>query len=193
MATCAPAFPTASVRDWPSTTRLHLSTIVPAGEFVEGLREVARNNHHGRPAWFLGKIYPQGGILAYYPVAIALKWPTVLLVLLVAQHRDPRLAEQPRAGDLFLMSLFPLLFFLFALNARYNIGERHILPLYPFALLLAGGIWRSHPSPGDEETPACVNRRQRRSHPCALSECRRHTALRARLSFVLQRLCSPAE
>ena len=30
---------------------------------------------------------------------------------------------------------------LFALNAKFNIGERHILPLYPFALLIAGGIW----------------------------------------------------
>ena len=40
------------------------------------------------------------------------------------------------------MLLFPLVFLLFALNAKYNIGERHILPLYPFALLLAGGIWQ---------------------------------------------------
>ena len=140
------SFPNRDVREWPSATSLHLSTIVPAGEFVEGLREVARNNHHGRPAWFLGKIYPQGGILAYYPTAIALKWPTVLLVLLVA-GLCLRIWRSSRApSDLFLMLLFPLVFFLFALNARYNIGERHILPLYPFALLIAGGIWRSHPS-----------------------------------------------
>lgn len=133
--------PNREVRDWPTSTALHLSTFVPAGEFVEGLRDVARNNHHGRPAWFLGRIYPQGGILAYYPVAIALKWPTVLLLMLVAGlflhiWRNSRLPS-----DLLLMMLFPLIFFIFALNAKYNIGERHILPLYPFALLVAGGVW----------------------------------------------------
>ena len=76
-------FPNREARNWPSATGLRLSALVPAGEFVEGLREVARNNRHGRPAWFLGKIYPQGGILAYYPVAIALKWPTIFLVLVL--------------------------------------------------------------------------------------------------------------
>jgi hypothetical protein len=45
------------------------------------------------------------------------------------------------------MMLFPIVFLIFALNAKYNIGERHILPLYPFALLVAGGIWeRAHKS-----------------------------------------------
>lgn len=139
-------FPNREVREWPTSTGLHLSAMVPAGEFVEGLREVARNNHHGRPAWLLGKIYPQGGISAYYPVAIALKWPTVLLLLLVAGLCLRIWRNSCSPSDLFLMLLFPLVFFLFALNAKYNIGERHILPLYPFALLIAGGIWRSHPS-----------------------------------------------
>jgi hypothetical protein len=139
-------FPNRDVREWPTSSGLHLRTIVPAGEFIEGLRDVARNNHHGRPAWFLGKIYPQGGLLAYYPIAIALKWPTVLLVLLAAALVARVWRSSGARGDLFLMLLFPLLFFLFALNATYNIGERHILPLYPFALLVAGGVWQSHPS-----------------------------------------------
>lgn len=136
------SFPNRDVRDWPTSSTLHLSTLIPAGEFVEGLREVARNNHHGRPAWFLGKVYPQGGILAYYPVAIALKWPTVVLVflLLAVIGRVWRSSRSP--SDLGLMLLFPLLYLLFALNAKYNIGERHILPLYPFALLLTGGVWQ---------------------------------------------------
>jgi len=135
-------FPNRRARIWPSSTGLHLSTIVPAGEFVEGLREVGRNNHHGRPAWFLGKIYPEGGLLAYYPVAIALKWPTALLVLVLAALclRVWRNSSSP--SDLLLMLIFPLVFFLFALNAKFNIGERHVLPLYPFAMLLAGGIWQ---------------------------------------------------
>ncbi len=140
-------FPNRPVREWPSATKLHLSAFVPAGEFFEGLREVARNNHRGRPAWFLGKIYPHGGILAYYPVAIALKWPTVLLVLLVAGVCVRVWKKSRSPVDLVLLSLFPLVFFALALDSRFNIGERHVLPLYPFALLIAGGIWeRAHTS-----------------------------------------------
>lgn len=135
------SFPNRAVRDWPSNTKLHLSTFVPAGEYFEGLREVARSNHSGRPAWFLGKIYPHGGIPAYYPVAIALKWPTILLAFL-AVGLCLRIWKIPRSpSDLFLMMLFPLVFFVFALDAKFNIGERHILPLSPFALLFAGGVW----------------------------------------------------
>ena len=44
-------------------------------------------------------------------------------------------------GDLLLVSLFGIVFLAFALQSRYDIGERHLLPLYPFALLIAGGIW----------------------------------------------------
>ncbi len=91
------SFPHRPVRDWPSTTKLHLSTFVPAGEYVEGLRELARSNHSGRPAWFLGKLYPHGGILAYYPVAIALKWPAVLLLFLVCGPVRPHPEEIPLA------------------------------------------------------------------------------------------------
>jgi 4-amino-4-deoxy-L-arabinose transferase-like glycosyltransferase len=134
-------YPNRPARVWPSATRVHLSTVVPAGEFIEGLREVARNNHTGRTAWFLGRLYPRGGIWAYYPVAIVLKWPTVLLILLaLGFFFGLRNASRSRQ-DLLLLFLFPLVFLLFAINSRFNIGERHILPLYPFALLFTGGIW----------------------------------------------------
>jgi hypothetical protein len=34
-----------------------------------------------------------------------------------------------------------LVFLIFAIQSKYDIGERHILPLYPFALLIAAAIW----------------------------------------------------
>jgi 4-amino-4-deoxy-L-arabinose transferase-like glycosyltransferase len=135
------SFPNRPVRDWPTATRLHFTTVVPAGEFIEGLREVARNNHRGRPAWFLGKIYPHGGIWAYYPVAILLKWPTVLLLLLALSIAAWTHKTLRPSRDLLLLLLFPVVFFAFALSSKFDIGERHILPLYPFALVIAGGVW----------------------------------------------------
>ncbi len=135
------SFPNRSTKTWATKAKSHLNLFIPAGEYVEGFREVALSNHRGRPAWFLGRIYPRGGPKFYYPVAIALKWPTVLLLffftaLIIGLRRTCR-----SPGDLLITSLFGLVFLAFALQSKFAIGERHILPLYPFVLLIAGGIW----------------------------------------------------
>ncbi len=134
-------FPNRGLKTWPTKSQLHLNLTVPAGEFFEGLREVAFSNKHGRPAWFFGKIYPTGGIELYYPAAIILKWPTVLLALLLASLLlgVRRVCGAP--GDLLVMCSFAVVFLLFALRSHYDIGERHILPLYPFAILIASSVW----------------------------------------------------
>jgi hypothetical protein len=134
-------YPNRPVKVLATKSRVNIALLVPAGEFFEGLREVALSNHRGRPAWFLGKLYPTGGIKLYYPVAIALKWPAILLVLLAASLLLGIRKTSAAPGDLLLMSLFAVVYLLFALQSKYDIGERHILPLYPFALLVAGGIW----------------------------------------------------
>jgi hypothetical protein len=41
------------------------------------------------------------------------------------------------------MASFPALYLVTAIFAHFNIGERHVLPLYPFALLFAGVVWES--------------------------------------------------
>ncbi len=135
------SFPNRPTRTWVTKSQAQLNLLVPAGEYVEGLREVAFSNRRGRPTWFMGSIYPRGGPRSYYPVAIWLKWPTVLLAMFVASLvlGVRRISRSP--GDLLVLSLFGLVFLVFALQSRLAIGERHILPLYPFALLIAGGIW----------------------------------------------------
>ena len=39
------------------------------------------------------------------------------------------------------MLLFPALLFVMAIFSSIQIGDRHILPLYPFLLLIAAGVW----------------------------------------------------
>jgi hypothetical protein len=135
------SFPNCETRTWATKSHVQLNLLVPAGEYVEGLREVAFSNRRGRPTWFMGGVYPHGGPRSYYPVAIWLKWPTVLLALFVASLVLGVRRTCRRPGDLLVLSLFGLVFLAFALQSRLAIGERHILPLYPFALLIAGGIW----------------------------------------------------
>jgi Dolichyl-phosphate-mannose-protein mannosyltransferase len=135
------SFPNRGLKTWATKSSLHVSSFVPAGEFFEGLREVAFSNKHGRPAWFFGKIYPTGGIKAYYPVAIALKWPTILLALFIASLLMGVRKTCRAPVDLLVMCAFAVVFLFFAIQSKFDIGERHILPLYPFVLLIAGAIW----------------------------------------------------
>ena len=135
------SFPNRPVKVWATKSTSQLNLWLPGGEYFEGLREVAFSNRRGRPAWFLGRIYPKGGIKRYYPVVIALKWPTILLLLFFASLILGVRKTCRAPGDLLVMCLFALVFLGFALQSRFDIGERHILPLYPFALLVAGGLW----------------------------------------------------
>src|SRR5664280_1938158 len=77
-------FPNRAARTLAIPSQTQLNLLVSAGEYAEGLRAVAISNRSGRLAWFFGKIYPNGGPKLCYPAAIALKWPTVLLLLFFA-------------------------------------------------------------------------------------------------------------
>jgi len=134
-------FPHRGLKSWATKSRLNFSAYVPAGEFFEGLREVALSNKRGRPAWFFGKIYPHGGIHLYYPAAIALKWPPILLALFFASLLMGVRKACRAPADLLVVWAFPVAFLFFAIQSKYDIGERHILPLYPFVLLIAGSFW----------------------------------------------------
>ena len=117
-----------------------VSLPVPAYEFVQGIWFRIKDNKEGHPGFLLGHSY-YGGSRAYFPMTVLLKWPTVVLFLslvaiLMVVSRRMRL---PR--DFALWAIFPVLYFVFALFTRVNIGERHILPVYPFALLLCAGLW----------------------------------------------------
>lgn len=138
---------TATFPNWSQPIVKHIggsqrySLLIPAGEYVEGFRELVRHNRHGQAAFFLGKVSGQGGWRLYYPVAILLKWPTIPLVVAsagVVLAVGGKLRAPP---DLWIMASFPAIYLVLAVFARFNIGERHVLPLYPFALLFAGATW----------------------------------------------------
>jgi 4-amino-4-deoxy-L-arabinose transferase-like glycosyltransferase len=128
----------------PVHSQKNYSLLVPAGEYVEGFRELVRHNRHGQPAFFLGEVSNQGGWKLYTSVVILLKWPTIVLGLSLAGlgitlRRVKRKERIP--GDLWILASFPALYLAMAIFARLNLGERHVLPLYPFALLFAAAVW----------------------------------------------------
>ena len=117
--------------------------LVPAAEYLDGLYKVAFHDLSGHESMLLGKVSRTGGWKSYYFYVIALKWPLIVLLLaltgmVLIVSRQVRLPDGWPA-----LVAIPALLFLMAVFSRIQIGDRHILPLCPFALLLAASAWQA--------------------------------------------------
>ncbi len=106
---------------------LHLR--LPAPRFFTGIATVWTHNAAGHASYLLGR-RSDSGFWYYYPVALALKTPLALLVLLAAGFRAIRKARSA--------AVFSLAILFCALPSRINIGVRHVLPVYLGCAVLAG-------------------------------------------------------
>jgi hypothetical protein len=133
-------------RTKPATGDLHrplnLTVYLPAGEYIEGMGRVGRHLEMGHPSFFLGKVSNDKGWKAYFPVTVLLKWPIVVLALFLTAVVLTLLRRIRVPSDLLLLSLFPGLYFLTAIFSKVDLGERHILLVYPFALLWVASLWQ---------------------------------------------------
>ncbi len=88
------------------------------------------------PGFLFGRTYPMG-TWRYFPAAFAIKSTLSLLLLLALSpfvlRRFGRAARVPTAG----LALSVCVILLSSLPSHLDIGVRHILPLYPFAMVLA--------------------------------------------------------
>jgi hypothetical protein len=121
---------------------LNLTLYLPAGEYVEGMGRVGRHLDIGHPSFFLGQVSTDKGWKAYFPVVVLLKWPIVVLALFLTAVILGLLRRIRFPSDLLLFSLFPGLYFLTAIFSKVDLGERHILLVYPFALLFVASLWQ---------------------------------------------------
>lgn len=124
-------------------TPVNFSIPIPAGEYLEGMRNVAFHNHRGHQSFFLGTASLKGGWKLYYPTVMLLKWPTVVVLLFLALLVMAALRRIALPRDWLILASFPAVYSVFAIFSHIDIGDRHILPLYPFVLLfVAGGAWQ---------------------------------------------------
>jgi Flp pilus assembly protein TadD/4-amino-4-deoxy-L-arabinose transferase-like glycosyltransferase len=110
--------------------------------WIYGQLYVLKNLH--REAYLLGA-YSGNGFWLYFPVAFAVKTPLPTLILFAAAIALFMTKREDRFAKMFLL-IAVAAYFSFAILTRINIGLRHILPLYPFLFVLAGGaaaeLWR---------------------------------------------------
>lgn len=99
--------------------------------YLEGFL-IGQANAHERGAYLAGH-HSLTGWWYYFPVAFLLKTPVALLFLFFA-GLGVCLAQRGK----FWFALVPIAIFLgISMTARLNIGLRHILPIYPFVILVA--------------------------------------------------------
>lgn len=113
---------------------------LPAASYIAGFSNVTHHAFRGQPAFLLGDA-KAGGWRLYYPIVAALKWP---LLVWLAAAASLGLAASGRirvSPELRLMMAFPIVFFSLAVMSNLDIGDRYILPAYPFLLLASAGLF----------------------------------------------------
>lgn len=109
--------------------------------YLFGLNDIVVVCRDGRSMDLFGKAYPQGRWF-YFPAAMLIKGTVGFLVLLLLVP----LALMTKGGayrrEIFFLVVPPLAYLAWAMTSKLDIGIRHILPMFPFLILLAaaGGV-----------------------------------------------------
>ncbi len=129
------------------------SVFRPIGHYLLGFLfnlQVARYGAYSI-TYFLGQVY-QGGLWYYFPIVYLLKVPIALHILtLIAlftalwKIKQPFLAESGKRFKGWLLNHFPefsmtvflLIYWVTVIDAKINIGVKHLLPTFPFIYILA--------------------------------------------------------
>lgn len=88
------------------------------------------------PSFVLGKVYP-GATKMYFPIAFVIKSTLPVLLLLAALPFLLVRSYKRFSTELTFLTIPIVVFFAVNMNAPENIGVRHIMPVFPFVLLLA--------------------------------------------------------
>jgi hypothetical protein len=99
--------------------------------YLKGLVMVFTHATTGHFSYLLGE-HSTTGWWYYFPVTFLVKTPLAVLLLFVGAIWVFKKTKSKDKLDEILLILPPVVFFLFAMTAKINLGVRHILPVYPF-------------------------------------------------------------
>jgi len=102
---------------------------VPGYYFLRGIQMLMRDQIGGYHSYFMGQISPSS-TWSYFPVAFLLKsciaWLALILLAIVLS------ISQERQSSVRLLAIPVVVYLAFTLVSSFNIGIRHLLPIYPF-------------------------------------------------------------
>lgn len=104
--------------------------------YAQGL-VYAQSSSQQMPGFLAGQISEEGWWY-YFPVALLIKTPIALLLLVLAGAWTLVRRREPGALQAAFLVVPVAVFLGVAMTSGINLGLRHVLPIYPFLLLLAG-------------------------------------------------------
>ena len=124
---------------------------IPAPSLFRGLVVLSTHQIVGHPSYFLG-MYSSRGWWYYFPVVMAVKTPTGMLMLFLLAmmasamvlFRDGTRAAMNNLRrlnqDWYALAVPSLFYLAICLRANINIGIRHVLPVYPLVFIWCAAV-----------------------------------------------------
>jgi 4-amino-4-deoxy-L-arabinose transferase-like glycosyltransferase len=117
-------------------TFLNRTHLLPES-YLYGLVDVQRVGD-ATPTFFLGRVYEHGQKW-YFPAILSLKWTLGMLGLVLMAVAVWVTGQVKRGRELFFLSVPVGVYLTVAILGPLNIGVRHVLPVFPFVMLIAAG------------------------------------------------------
>ena len=114
----------------------------PFGQWLLGISMVMQRALGNSVIYWMGDIVPNGGPL-YFPIVYLLKEPLVWWVFVAIAivgfsiHRKSEIRSLK--SDDWIWATWILLYWIVSIGSSLNIGIRHLLPVYPFTIMLVSG------------------------------------------------------
>jgi 4-amino-4-deoxy-L-arabinose transferase-like glycosyltransferase len=114
---------------------------MPLAHYFGGLASVARQNAVGGGITYLNGRVSTEGFPEYFFVAFAVKSSLAFLAVSLAVLAAALLRRTGFSEELRLFGVPILILFLASIGTTYNIGIRHLLPVYPFLALFGAALF----------------------------------------------------
>lgn len=105
--------------------------------YLYGLADV-RAMANGMPSFIFGKVY-EHGVWFYFPAVLAIKSTLGFLAMVLLAVAAIVVGRLRRWREILFILIPAVLYFWVAMGSSLNIGARHILPVYVFLCVFAGG------------------------------------------------------
>ena len=113
----------------------------PLAHFFAGLASVARQNAVGGGITYLNGKLSTEGFPEYFFVAFAVKSTLAFLAITLAIVGAALLRRKGLSDEWRVFGVPVLVLFLASIGTTYNIGIRHVLPVYPFLALFGAALF----------------------------------------------------
>jgi hypothetical protein len=107
--------------------------------YLFGMNDIVEISLQGRPTFLLGHPYATGHWF-YFPVLFVIKSTIGFMLLLLLTVAAREIWRRQYRRELVFLLVPPLIWVVFAMRSKLDLGLRHILPVYPFLIVLAGAV-----------------------------------------------------